>query len=306
MKTVARRILKRLPPFRKQWLDLKMEHHRGRKVAYPGSPGFDLADFLVLRMMHGEEHPEIANYIDKHESKALAQQLAPSVRVPETYFIGEEVGQATEALKGLLAKETASIVKPAHSSGYYKIVRAESDIDPPLMQEMVNSKHYQNNYEFHYKPVKQRLLIEELIPFDAGSMLFPMDYKLYFANGKFLVGAVFSGRRSGTLKALPFSAEGFLPDPNLMTIALADPDEFNFDHCQRAIAVATQLQEPFTFVRVDLYVSEADVWFGEFTFSPGSGFFMALKDSKSTKEAARLLYARANNDVRSRAAWFKA
>lgn len=138
-------------------------------------------------------------------------------------------------------------------------------------------KNYWAGYsELQYKDVKRSILVEEYIG-NPASPVPPVDYKFYCMNGICQFILVCKDRGSETGRAhhavkyffmdkqwnvLPYTPEA-LQYPN---IRIERPDCLN-----EAIEKAELLAKEFPFVRVDFYIEDERIYFGELTFTPAGG-----------------------------------
>lgn len=138
------------------------------------------------------------------------------------------------------------------------------------MRRWMKEKYYLGHSEMQYKDVKPYILIEEYLGTKDGVL--PDDYKFYCMNGESKYVMVCEDRVIGE-KAKYFY---FDRNWNMMPYtqdALDDPNRFipKPEHIDEAFEVAEQLSKEFPFVRVDLYIVNGKIYFGELTFTPSAG-----------------------------------
>lgn len=125
--------------------------------------------------------------------------------------------------------------------------------------------------EWVYEKIKPRFLAEKFMGNDEDSEL--RDYKIFCFNGQPQLLFVTSDRYSKTeplhfdwfdinLNHLPFETVGYPPKP----LAIKD-----FPQWEEMKDVAKKLSEGFPHVRVDLYLINGKVYFGELTFFHDAG-----------------------------------
>lgn len=123
--------------------------------------------------------------------------------------------------------------------------------------------------ELQYRNVEKKLMVEEYIGRDNGEP--PEDYKFYCFHGKAYCVMVCVGREEGWPKFYFFDREFQLMRINRDSVeapvgfSMPKPEGF-----EEALSAADRLSEGFPFVRVDLYVTEKGVRFGEMTFTPAA------------------------------------
>jgi len=125
------------------------------------------------------------------------------------------------------------------------------------------------NYEWAYRNIKRKIIIEELLQTKGNSL--PRDYKFYCFHGKCRVIRVSENRFGETdlagyfqpdWKALPVYNPGY----NNMTTPFEKPSNLSY-----LTDLAEKLSAGFDAVRVDLYSYDNKVYFGELTHYDASG-----------------------------------
>jgi hypothetical protein len=122
--------------------------------------------------------------------------------------------------------------------------------------------------EWWYTQIPSRLLVEEMLVESDGTI--PPDYKCYVFNGLTRFIQVVDGRHDVPRARFydrqwapqPFTREGFREGPEI-----ACPRELD-----DLLFVAEKLGSDLEFVRVDLYVVNGRIFFGEITLAPGAGW----------------------------------
>jgi len=171
------------------------------------------------------------------------------------------------------------IIKINHGSGQNIIVKDKSKIDISKIKCQLNywmgKNHYYNSREWQYKNIKPKILIEELL-LDKDDKV-PYDYKFHCINGKveFIQIDVdrFDGHKrifySKEWKEMPFLWSPVLKDGSekyKKANSQAKPIVLN-----EMIEVVEKIAKYFYYIRVDLYVLDNKIYFGELTFSHGGG-----------------------------------
>lgn len=159
-----------------------------------------------------------------------------------------------------------------YNSTYVINDKQTADMDDIIhkLVEKGKDKFYLRGAEYHYKKIKPRILAErKLVEPNVMSLT---DYKFYCYKGKVKYVMVCLGR-SEEVKFYFYDMEWNLLR-NLSKEGKAAPLDFtlekpkNFD---KMVEIASDLSEPFKFVRVDFYNIEGKIYFGEMTFTPSSG-----------------------------------
>ena len=173
------------------------------------------------------------------------------------------------------------VLKCNHDSGGLVVCTDKSKLNHRearnKIEKSLKSNFFYIGREYQYRNIKPRIICEQFIS-DNGKV--PMDYKIYCFNGKPDVILVCTDRFSAnTHRAsyLYFDQEWrFQPlnkgDENLTEVDVPKPK--NLD---RMIEIAKELSKDFLFARIDLYNIDGQIYFGEITLSPNSGFDPDIK-----------------------------
>lgn len=168
------------------------------------------------------------------------------------------------------------VIKANHGSQFNLIVRDKSKYSYNKLKKITDAwlttKYYLLGMELHYKNIKPRLLVEQLLLDETGQV--PKDYKFYCFKNKTYLG-VFVDRFVDTKVAFfdenweniafPFVLSSNFKEIN-NPIKIKKPENFN-----EMIKVVKKLSQPFDYVRMDLYSVNNNIYFGEYTFTPGGG-----------------------------------
>lgn len=123
--------------------------------------------------------------------------------------------------------------------------------------------------ELQYRNVEKKIIVEEYIGDGDGSL--PEDYKFYCFNGKAYCCMVCQGREEGWPRFYfmdrDFQLLRINRDSRNAPEGFSLPKPRDIDG---AYAVADTLSQGFPFVRVDLYLTDRGVRFGEMTFTPAA------------------------------------
>ena len=101
----------------------------------------------------------------------------------------------------------------------------------------------------------------------------PKDYKVFCFNGCAKYIMVCIGREKGDHPQYYFLNEKWELE-NINETTLKAPNDFYIEkpRClEQLLRYAEKLSRPFPFVRVDFYVINEKVYFGELTFTPSAG-----------------------------------
>lgn len=163
------------------------------------------------------------------------------------------------------------VIKTNHDSGNIFIINDKTQVNYSHIRECLKHSmrhnYYYSSREWSYKHIKPIILIEKLISDNTGLAL--KDYKVLCFNGEPHYIQVesnrFSDHRSTTYNTL-WKEQGF---------SVGYPPQFNIPqppHFKKMLELAKILAKPFPFVRVDFYDTKENLYIGEITFHPNSGF----------------------------------
>lgn len=166
------------------------------------------------------------------------------------------------------------VIKINNSSGTNIIVKDKSLLDLRLIKKKIDywlsfQYWYAFGYEMQYKSIVPKIIAEQYICNQSGDDDLK-DYKFLCFDGKVLYVWVDTGRFNDH-KRYVFDAEWNRVPFNQMYPIQKDIVEKpeNFD---KMIEIAEILSKDFDHVRVDLYNNDGKIYFGEMTFTNGSGF----------------------------------
>lgn len=154
------------------------------------------------------------------------------------------------------SKMTMVVDKNEHS---YKDVFAQS-------ADWLQKDYSALGREWMYRDLEKYLIVEEKLVIDGAV---PPDYKFFSFNGRVEMVQVDLARFSSHRRNL------YSRDFKKLDAKLAYPDAGNISKpvaYEKALKIAEELSVDFDFIRVDLYLMNDDVFFGELTNTPENGF----------------------------------
>ncbi len=233
------------------------------------------------------EHPETINekiqWLKLYDSTPLKSKLTDKYAVRE--FIKEKIGEKylipnlgvwnkfDDIDFDKLPKQF--VLKGTHGCGCNIIVRDKSTFDindarNKFKKWMKTNYAFTNGFELHYSAIKPKIIAEKYIEAVDQAAI---DYKFICCDGKPILCWV-------TNKYLDVHKRSFyrIPTWDLLNVELKDGgaelDKQGVPKPQKLeemIKVAETLSKGFPFVRVDLYLIDNNVYFGEMTFTSASG-----------------------------------
>ena len=216
-----------------------------------------------------DRNPLYTKLVDKYEAKKIVSEMIGDEYIIPNLGVWDNVLDIDwEALPKQF------VIKATHDSGGVVICKDKNTFDIKAAIKKLNKslKHdyYLENREWPYKNVKRRIIAEKYMQDDNNDVL--IDYKLMCFSGKVKCTFVCTDRFSkeglkvtffdNNWERLPFerhypSSKALIPQPK---------------HLSKMIELAEVLSKDIPFVRVDFYEINGNIYFGEMTFFPGSGF----------------------------------
>ena len=175
------------------------------------------------------------------------------------------------------------VLKCSHDSGSVKVIRDKKTINHQQLRQFYKNKLGRNPYyagrEYPYKHVKPRIIAEKfMVPEGLKDI---EDYKFFCFNGEPKIMFVATDRSTDC--RFDFFDMNF----NHLDIENIHPQsgkEFSkpplFEEMKQ---LASTLSKGMKFVRIDLYTINDKIYFGEFTFFHGGGFWPMKPESWEMK-----------------------
>ncbi|MFS2242858.1 ATP-grasp fold amidoligase family protein [Microbacterium sp. OR16] len=201
-------------------------------------------------------------------SKVLSKEYAsskniPGLRIPRTYWHGRNIGD-------MHGRELDFnwVLKPSHRSGGVELgLRGKFDVSALRYapEKLLREREYRTSKLWAYREAPRELLLEERIGGPEESL---SDYKFFVFDGRVQMIQLDSGRFGSHTRVL-YTRE-WVPRPEAFGVPRGTP-QAPPPILTKLLDIAEALGEDFDFVRVDLYVWEGEVYFGELTVYPGGG-----------------------------------
>lgn len=167
------------------------------------------------------------------------------------------------------------VLKCNHNSGLGMcICKDKKNIDfkkvKTELRKGLKQDYYLTGREWPYKDVPRKIIAEKYMTDETGTNL--RDYKFYCFDGKAKVVGIYQDRNTDKETTADFFDMDFnwLDFTFNMPNAKVKPSKPN--HFDKMKEIAEILSKGIPHVRVDLYLSNDRIYFGELTFFDGSGF----------------------------------
>lgn len=187
----------------------------------------------------------------------------------------------------VISKLAPCIIKTNHNSSGGIIIKQGGSSDYKANQEWLQKQlkinYYDQSREWQYKHINRGVIVERLLQTNSGEI--PPDIKIHCFNGKVEFFEMINDRFSKASKSyyntkweilhfLWSSSVNSRNDDFSIGIKQDKPEKLD-----ELIKLAEMLAKPFIYVRVDFYLVDGDIYFGELTFHPisGNGAFAPLK-----------------------------
>lgn len=250
------------------------------KVLFRDSMGYK------LDLRHPKTFNEKLQWLKLYDRNPLYTILVDKYRVKQWVAdkIGEEYVIPTLAIYQSVDEidldklPNQFVLKTTHDSGGVVICTDKNTFNIEsaiaILNQSLQRDVYQEYKEWPYKNVKKQIIAETYMTDDSeenrGGLT---DYKFSCYNGRAYKVMLCLNRASGHTKFYSFDKEWNLLRHNKM--GKAAPDDFTIPKLaamDQMFEIAEALSENMPFVRVDLYYVHSQIYFGEMTFYPMSGY----------------------------------
>lgn len=171
------------------------------------------------------------------------------------------------------------VLKCNHNSGFgmyickdkSKLTQKEIKVVRKNLTKGLQQDYYLTGREWPYKDVPRKIIAEKYIEDKETGEL--RDYKFFCFNGCVDCVMLCFDRGSGDTKYYFFNRNWDLLRYNVR--GKNAPENFTLEkpkNIDKMFDLAAELSDGIPFVRIDLYNSNNQIYFGEFTFYPDSGF----------------------------------
>lgn len=171
------------------------------------------------------------------------------------------------------------VLKTNNASATNIIVRNKKEINKNLIIEQLNHwlvyPFWAKWGEFHYKDICPKIIAEKFIQSERTDDL--TDYKFICFNGEPYCCTVEIDRYHGHKQVvydMDWKPQSWrINSFESFTGSIEKPLQF-----EKMLSLVKTLCEGFSHVRVDLYLIRQEIFFGEMTFTPGSGYVNFIPD----------------------------
>ena len=186
------------------------------------------------------------------------------------------------------------VLKASHGSGWNLIVKDKSTVDWKRQKRIMKSWLKQNlawfGREWNYAGQKPRIIIEKYLEDDSGDL---KDFKFFCYNGVPHFVQV-DRDRFGVHKQTYFDMEWNKLNIITGNVPVDEECPKMFEEMKK---IAAELSKPFPHVRVDFYNVDDKIYFGEFTYFDGSGFYLFEPDEYDFEWGSKLQLPEPNHNL---------
>ena len=255
----------RIKKFQPDWL-IAVRRHRKMHGEWPNLIRPQTFNEKILHRLIFDRRILLRQLADKFAVRAYVKSRLGSGILPELYHV--TTAPASIPFDRL---PNPFVVKPTHGSGWVQLVRDKETLDRnALIQACTNwleRSYYEITREWAYKEIQPQIIVEQFI--DDGSGAAPNDYKLFVFDGRVELIQVDAGRFIKHQRRL------YSPAWEQLDVL------FEYDdiggcvgrpaHLAEMITAAQTLGAGLDFIRVDLYDTPGQLYFGELTTTPEGG-----------------------------------
>ena len=169
------------------------------------------------------------------------------------------------------------VIQCNHDSSSTHIIHNKTQLDKKMLKfykNRIKENYYHYTRERHYRNINPKILITKLLKDDKEQEI--KDYKIFVFNGEPKYIQVDSTRFSNHQRSL-YDLNWDRLDTKFR-YEYCDPNPDRPEKLEEMLDLSRTLAKDFYFVRVDFYIVNNKVYFGELTFTPVSGFEKFEKD----------------------------
>jgi len=208
--------------------------------------------------------PRLPILSDKILSKKYVLCKTNKIKVPKILFITENPDNIPFDLLPIRC-----VIKPNHASGkiiFYDSSKSNLDEIKNMCKNWISRPYGLEEGSWAYQSIQRKIFGEELLLDENGNI--PPDYKIYVFNGKAKYIYVIYDRFTNPTACYYDINWNLLKVRRSYPIGKYTPPPKCLEDM---INISEELADDLIFVRVDMYVVNEEIYFGELTFYPGSG-----------------------------------
>lgn len=217
-----------------------------------------------------DRNPEYIQMVDKYEVRSYIAELFGEEYLVPCLGVYESVDDIDVA-----KLPEQFVLKCTHDSGSVEICMGKASFDWDAVKSHLESAMKRNYYstyrEWPYKTVKPRIVVEQYMV-DDESLDLP-DYKIMCFNGEARIIEHHENRFTGETHTQTF----YTRDWNVLPITqpglpLTHTPVRRPEQLDDMLSMSEQIAKDMYHARIDWYIINGKIYFGEITFYDGSGF----------------------------------
>lgn len=267
IKSLYRFWLKKLSPLTR----VKIQYFRNFKTLPNLNHPISINEKILKRIFF-EKDPQFAFYADKYAVRTyISETIGQAYLVPLIAAFDD-----AEAL-GHLEHWEQVVIKPNHGAGMVKIIQnAPQDSEKieiiDLAKQWLATDYSQICDEWHYSLIKPKLLVEKKITEENEALKDFKFHRFLQADGQYKqILQVVAERSELGYETVFFDVanlDDILHSPFGYSIVLTLAEK---NSIKQILDLNEQLCSEYSYVRLDWYITKKQIYFGEITFTPGSG-----------------------------------
>ena len=276
----------------RDFIDRDFHHVFGYRYDYNNPKGYhEVISWYKNQPYLAEQSP----YVDKFSVREYIEQKIGSQHLVPLIGLWESMDQVD-----LSILPEKYVLMPTHLSGSYFIQDGTKEIGEKKLlkklKEWFESNYYQLTREPQYRDIQPRVMVLEYLQDETGDLT---DYKYMIIDHKieFILG-IFNRRTKVKYSKVNRDWQLSEEDKKLVANPLFSKLFYKMerpDNYQMMEDIAMKLSEDFPFVRVDLYVVNQQVYFGELTFTSGDNKVKMVPESFNIELGEKIYTALKNH-----------
>jgi hypothetical protein len=215
-----------------------------------------------------DRNPLYTSYVDKYEVREFIEKTIGKECLVPLLGVYDEVEDVDFSIL-----PDQFVLKPTHTSGNVIICRDKTKLDlietKKTLIKWLKREYFWYQREWPYKNIKPRIICEELLVNETQEDL--IDYKILCFNGEPKCLFLCTDRRSLSGLKVDFYDLNWNPLPFERHYPKSGKLIEKPECLEELLELSKTLSRGIPFVRVDFYIVNKQIKFGELTFYPGSG-----------------------------------
>lgn len=216
-----------------------------------------------------DRKPEYTTMADKFEAKKYVERLIGKQYIVPTIGVWDKLDDIN-----FDKLPVQFVLKSTHDSGGVVICKDKSEFNITLAKKKLSKSLKQNYFwtgrEWPYKNLQPRIIAEEYLSSFGSTEA--VEYKIFCFNGEPKLFLVCKGEGHGSNRTNDFYDVNFNHIPVTVTNPNAKEECKRPKEYEELITLAKKLSQNIPQLRVDFYVVNTKIYFGELTFFHDLGF----------------------------------